>query len=150
MRFCGASVWVYPPTLMVDDPTSTGTALPTVNKLASGIDTAIADGTTVAEAAVETAAETSQPWLLTFGIKQIFEAIVKYILGVLGKTGQLESTFIVTKAQGAIENSALSKAEQEVQTALASGDPNAIAKAEQDFQKAQSAAVNSDGSAHPQ
>lgn len=150
MRSCGAYVWVFPPAPMVDNPTNQGTPLSTVNKVATGIDTAIADGTTLAETAVEAAAESSQPWLLTFGIKQIFESIVKYVLGIAGKTGQLAITFQVTKAQGALENSALKKAEQEVQTALASGDPNAIAQAEQNFQKSQSTAVNTDGSATPQ
>ena len=126
------------------------TPLPTTNAVASGVDTAIADGESAAETAVDTMAEAAQPWLALPVIKQIFQSIVSYICGLLGKTGQLLATFAITKYQGSVENSALQTAETEVEAAIQSGDPNAIAKAEQDFQKAQSAAVNSDGSAQPQ
>lgn len=130
--------------------TNSPNPLPTANPIETIIDTAISDGTSAGETAVDTAAETSQPWLAFPIIKQLFQALVSYILGIASKTGQLAITFGINKIQTGAQNSTLQKAEQEVQTAIAGGNPNDIAKAEADFQKADSAAVNNDGSATPQ
>lgn len=130
--------------------TDGGTALPTTNAVAEGIDTVISGGATVAEKAVETAAESAQPWLAFPVIKQLFQALVSWIIGILSKTGQLLSTKAVTTVQGSLEDSALVRANQEVVDAIQTGDPAKIAAAESDFQKAQSSAVNTDGSAPPQ
>jgi len=127
-----------------------GTPLSTVNETATDIDKGISVAETVAEKAVDVAAESAQTWLAFPVVKQLFEALVSWIVGVLGKTGQLFATKAVTTIQGNNEDSALLKAEQEVQDAITSGDTARIAQAEADFQKAQSAAVNTDGSAHPQ
>lgn len=126
-----------------------GTPLPTENKIASGVDTVISTATTLGEQALEKTAETAEP-ILTFPvIKQLFESLVNWLLGLASRAGQIIFTFGITRVQGDTENSSLAPAEREVQEAIQSGDPNAIAKAEQDFQKAQSGAVNSDGSAQP-
>lgn len=126
------------------------TPLPTTNSVETGIDTVAADGTVIAEKAVDAAAETSQTWLAFPVIKQLFESFVAWIFGIMSKTGQLIITFAINKIQTGAQNSALQNAEQEVQTAIVSGNQNAITQAEQDFQKAESAAVNNDGSATPQ
>lgn len=132
---------------MTDQPQ--GTPLPTENKTAEVVDTAIADGAQAADQIIDKAAETSEPILAAPVIKQLFEALVKWLLGVASRTGQLFITFGITRSQGNAENSSLVSADKEVEDAIKSGDQNAIAKAEQDFQKAQSSAVNSDGSAQP-
>lgn len=133
----------------MSEPTQ-GTPLPTTNPVETGIDTVISNGTAGAEQAVDTAAEASQTWLAFPVVKQLFESLVSWIFGIASKTGQIAITFGINKIQTSSENAALQKAEQEVQTAIASGDQNALLKAEQDFQKADSAAVNNDGSAQPQ
>lgn len=127
-----------------------GTVLPTENKLASEVDAAISSGAGAAETAIEKAAETSEPALNFPVLKQLFEFFVHWILGVASSTGQVLITFGITRTQAKGENTSLIEAEKKVQSAIQSGDQNAIAQAEQDFQKAQSAASNSDGSAHPQ
>lgn len=132
------------------EPVQVGAPIPESNPIANGIDTAISGGESFAEKAVDTAAEGSQTWLALPFIKQVFEAIVHYLLTVVSKTGQLAITFAVNRAQGNSENSDLADAEKEVEAALQTGDPNAISKAEQDFQAAQSSASNSDGFTHPQ
>lgn len=126
------------------------TPLPTTNKTAAGVDTAIADGTLAAEQAVEKAAEASAPFLAFPFIKQCFEAFANWLMGVASKTGQLALTFVITRVQTAEEGSALDQANKAVEAAILSGDANAITSAEAAFQKAQSSAVNSDGSAQPQ
>jgi hypothetical protein len=135
---------------MVDNPTPQGTPLPTVNPIESGIDTAVSNTTTISETLLDKAAETAEPLLATPVIKQLFEALVKWLLGVASKTGELFLTFTINKAQGAAQDSALQSAEQEVQIAIQGGNADAIAKAEKDFQTAESSAVNSGGSATPQ
>lgn len=130
--------------------TDEGTPLPTENKAASEADSLISGGVQAGEEALEKAAETAEPVLAFPVIKQVFEAFVHWLLGLASRAGQILVTFGITRAQGNAENSDLIAAEKEVETAIQSGDSNAIAKAEQDFQRAQSGAVNSDGSAQPQ
>lgn len=129
--------------------TDQGQALSTENKTASQVDSAVSGLESVAEQAIDKAAETSQPFLAVPVIKQIFESIVHFILSLESRVGQLVFTFGITRGQGSAENSSLVDAEKEVETAIQTGDANGIAKAEADFQKAQSAAANSDGSATP-
>lgn len=127
-----------------------GTPLPTENKIATQIDSAISGGEGLAEQAIDAAAETAEPVLKAPVLKQLFEAAVHWLLNIASKTGQILITFGITRAQATAENSDLVKAELAVEAAIQSGDANAIAQAEQFFQQAQSAAVNSDGSAKPQ
>jgi len=135
---------------MTDSPTPAGAPLPNTNPIESGLDTALSVGGTAVVDAIETAVIAAEPEMATPVWKQIWESLLSWIVGTLDKTGQLFLTFKINKAQGSAQNSALNGADKEVQTALQSGDPNALAKAEQDFQKSESAAVNYGGSAHPQ
>lgn len=129
--------------------TDTGSPLPTENKAASDADSIISGSVQAGERALEKAAETAEPVLAAPIIKQIFEGFVNWLLGLASRAGQILVTFGITREQGNLENSSLVAAEKEVETAIQSGDAHAIEKAEQDFQRAQSGAVNSDGSAQP-
>lgn len=124
--------------------------LPPINPIEKTIDAVASAGTTVAEVLVEKSAEAEVPALATPGLKQIFESFVNWLFGLAGKTGQLALTFTINRAQANSEQTALDVANKAVIAALATGDSNAIASAEANFQKAQSAAANSGGTAIPQ
>lgn len=126
-----------------------GTPLPTENKVASQVDQALSSGESLAEKAVDQAAESAEPAFRFPVLKQLFEFLVHWLLSVASATGQVFITFGITRAQGNAENESLVSAEKAVQAAIQSGDQDAITKAESAFQSAQSAASNSDGSATP-
>jgi len=133
----------------MSDTPEQGTPLSTDNQLANTADSVISAGAEIGGQTLEKAAEAAEPVLSVPVIKQLFEAAVNWLLGLASRTGQILVTFGITRTQGNAENSSLLSAENEVQAAIQSGDPNAISKAEQDFQRAQSEAVNTDGSAQP-
>jgi hypothetical protein len=126
-----------------------GAPLPTENKVTGAIDQVVDTGADPAEQAIDKAAEASVSWLSFPVVKQIFEALVSWIIGTARKTGEVLISFAVSRTEGTKENSDLVSADKEMTDALKSGDPARIAAAQQALLKAQSAAANTDGWAKP-
>ena len=119
------------------------------NPLESTIDTGVAAGADAAKTAVDTAAETSQAWLKFPIVKQLFESLVGWILGLVSQTGQLVITFVINRVQGNIENSDLVAAEKAYISAVQGGNSSAIESTRAALIAAQSASANSGGTAQP-
>lgn len=124
-----------------------GTPLPTTNTVEQIGAVVVSDIQTMADAAIDTAAESAQPWLLTPVIKQFFEWIVSKLttplttmFGTLVSWGVIDTQIFLEKTGVSAALAALIAAEKK-------GDKDEIAKALKDFQAANSALDNNDGSA---
>ena len=122
-------------------------ALPTTNQAAQGIDNAIQSGGSSIISLAENMIIADVPFLGFPIIKQIWEALFNFIAGYFEKAAETGATFAVIDAQTASESSNLSQALQALITAEKSGNAAAIQQAIQNYAKANSALINSDGSA---
>lgn len=136
------------PTPMADDPFPTNQAAETVNEVVSKVVDAADD---LAAKSIETTVEASMPFFSLPVIRQLTDALIEDLIGLIGKdisvSLQQIGTFMVIDTQVNGEKTGVSQALANIMIAEKSGDQNAISKAIGAYQKAQSALVNSDGAA---
>jgi hypothetical protein len=111
--------------LVVDVPAP----LPTVDSTASTADKTVGEIVTGAEAPVEAAIITAEPFMGLFLWKQLWEAALDWIFGLLGGALGVLTGYMVLDIQKylALKNAASALAT--LRSAQASGDQNAIANA---------------------
>lgn len=119
----------------------------TSNQTAETIDSVIKAGGGAIVSLTETMIIADVPLLGIPVVKQIWEAIFNWIASYFIKAAQTGATFAVIDVQVDAEQSKLSKALSDLIAAEKSGDKNAIQQAIKNYQTAQSAFINSDGSA---
>lgn len=103
----------------------------------------------VGETAAEAAIIADVPWLGVPVVKQVFEYLLGFVGSYIYKQAAWGATKIIIDVQTKMEASAAYSAFQNLQMAIASGDPGAITKASQDLDKAYAALIHFDGSAPP-
>lgn len=99
--------------------------------------------------AVEAAAIAAYPWLGFWGIRTIFDWVVKLVANQIYMQAAMVATKIVIDVQVAEEESKTNDSFKNLQMALASGDPGAIKKASADLDKAYGDLIHSDGWSSP-
>jgi hypothetical protein len=82
-------------------------------------------------------------------LKQIDEAVIKFVAEKIYTALALGATFAIIDAQTSAEASAANEAATNLKQALTGGDPNAVTKATEDFKAAFGKLVHYDGSATP-
>lgn len=121
-----------------------------VNNTAQTVDTILQnDVAKIAETAVEKAAETALPFLLTPVVKQAFELLVEEVSDALFVEIAKIVTFEIIDIQVGTEKNNYMTAEGALHAALLTGDQNAIALARQNYKTALGALIHADGSSSP-
>jgi hypothetical protein len=122
----------------------------TINSTAAQLDTFLKGIDTVLQPVIQNILIGYLPALGLPVIKQITGDIEAAFENYITKIVETGATFAVIDLQTGSEDSKMDQASADLQTALASGNAQAIANAEDEFDAAQSAVANDDGSATPQ
>jgi hypothetical protein len=99
--------------------------------------------------ALETVLIAQYPWLGLPFVKQLFEFILEKATGLIYQNAAEAATKVIIDAQVNVEEGAANAAFQNLQLAVASGDPEAIAQASADLDSNYRKLINFDGSASP-
>ncbi len=127
----------------MDSPTTNNQLASVVN----GILKNLIDG--VGVGAAETAAIAVYPFLAWPVVRQIFDAVLKLVANEIYKQAAMAATKVVIDVQVGMEESKTGDSFQNLQMALASGDPDAIKKASDDLDASYKALINFDGWSAP-
>lgn len=105
------------------------TPLPTTDPTASKVDQTVGQIVTAAETATEAAIITAQPWMGTVVVKQLWEAALGWVFGLLsGFLGKLTG-YMVVDIQEYFALKTAASALVALQAAQRSGDSNALNQA---------------------
>lgn len=125
------------------DPTTTNKVAEAINKILKGL----IEG--AGEDAIIAAATAAQPWLGLPFVKQIFGLFVGYVAKFFYEQAAMAATKIVIDVQVEMEESKTFNAFQNLQMAIASGDPDAIKLASNNLDKAYGDLIHNDGWSSP-